>query len=153
MLNPRRLRRNDVVMEREKDGHWSPYGRVWRRHDDDHVEVIDCTKHVTLYHEDELVLVLGYSGFWTMGSMEYDRLPNGEIDYMTGRRVKQRFVRMATLRRLKRMATRYQPHFGGSSQYTRAERAEALANPDRYVAPSARKARKTRSDARTKKAA
>lgn len=153
MLNPRRLRRNDVVMEREGDGGWTPYGRVWRRHDETHVEVIDCTKHVQVYHEDELKLVEDYQGYWTLGDLAYDHGPDGEVLWHTGRRVNQRLIRMASLRKLKRMATRYQPHFGGSSQYTRAERAEALANPSRYVAPSARKARKIRSGAKELKAA
>lgn len=134
MLNSRKLRRNDIVMERDAGGHWSPYGRVWRRHDNDHVEVIDCTKHVTVYHEDELALVEDYKGFWTPSRTVYDRGPDGQTLYHTGRMTEPRFIRMASLRQLKRKASRYQPHFGGRRQYSRKDRAEALANPCHHAA-------------------
>lgn len=133
MLNDRRLRRNDVVAEREADGGWSPYGRVWRRHDRDHVEVVDCMKHVTVYHEDELRLVIGYQGYWTLGDPV-----EGVSPCAPSMRINQRLIRMASLRKLKRMASRYQPHFGGTRKHTDEERREALANPNRYMPPSKR---------------
>lgn len=114
MLNPRRLRHNDIVMQRDNTG-WAFFGRVWRRHDENHVEVVDCGKYVQVYHEDELILSNDYKG--------YER--------STGR-----FLPMTSLRQLKINAARYNAHFGRSNawgrRWTRAERQEALANPTRY---------------------
>lgn len=139
MLNPRRLRRNDVVMERESCGHWSPMGRVWKRHDADHVIVIDCMKNVAVYHEDELKLMAEYTGFLKDGYIVYDFDDEGMVIEESRRTTPDRFVYMPTLRRLKRMASVYQPHFGGCARYTAGERRDAAAEIRRYIPPSKRK--------------
>lgn len=149
----RRLRRNDIVMERISDGHWSPFGRVWRRIDDTHVEVIDCMKHVTVYADDDLVLRNDYQGYHAFGKLVYDTLPNGERDWDSQRREQGRFIRMSTLRQLKRRASTYQPHFGGDSQWSREDRARALAEHKYYVPPEQRLAAKPKRKPRAAKAA
>ncbi len=122
--NQRRLRRNDVVMERNGDM-ITMYGRVWRRADEKHVIVIDCGKHITLYHEDELVLT-DYKGKW-----EWQRHPGNEAGN------KPKWRPMTSLRKLKAMAKDYNASFGGRNyrgrSWTKAERKEALANPERYM--------------------
>ena len=97
----RRLRHNDVVMVKKHDG-WAFYGRVWRRLDEDHVVVIDCGKNVIVYADADLERH-DYKGHW-----RWNREPDNDrgniplFDYMT------------SLRQLKRMASCYNAHFGGS---------------------------------------
>ena len=121
--NPRPLRRGDVVIERDGDM-ITMYGRVWRRYDENHVVVIDCGKHITLYHEDELALS-DYKGRW-----EWQCHPGNE----DGRKTK--WLPMTSLRKLKQIARQYNASFGGRSftgrPWTKAQRIEALANPQRY---------------------
>lgn len=136
--NPRSLRRGDVVHERDHGG-WIVYGRVWRRFDADHVVVIDCHKHVTLYRDDELVLT-DYDG--------YDRIvrhgrhpigPDGQTDWLAQPAPDTyRFQRMTSLRQLKAMARDYHPHFGGHG-WSKAKRRDAIANPQRFVPPAQRR--------------
>lgn len=47
------IKRNTVVSEKNTSG-FTPYGRVWRQIDKNHVEVIFCTKDFGVYHIDEL---------------------------------------------------------------------------------------------------
>jgi len=96
MLNARKLKRNDVVIERINRG-YAHYGRVWKRFDENHVVVIDCGKHVQIYHEDELILS-DYKGC-------YEWLHDPENDY--GNPVRFRY--MTGLRKLKKRAKRYNP--------------------------------------------
>jgi hypothetical protein len=123
MLNERKLRRGDVVHERHHGG-YIMYGRVWRRIDKNHVVVIDCGKHIQLFHEDELVLT-DYDGRWA-----WRREPGND----EGKRPK--WMPMTSLRRLKSMAREYHPDFGGRRycgyRWTKQERREALANPRRH---------------------
>lgn len=77
------MKRNDVVMPKTGGGF---YGRIVRRIDSDHVQVICCGKHITVYHEDELEVHNDYKGFT-------DR--------------KGHFIPMTSLRRLKQMASYY----------------------------------------------
>ena len=86
-MTDRKLRRNDIV-RKASDG-WF-YGRVNRRIDDTHVEVICCGKHITIYEDSELTLENDYQGFWR-GTSEFPV-----------------FQRMPTLRRLKQRASEYQ---------------------------------------------
>lgn len=88
-----KFRRNDVVTARKDAGHWTPYGRVWRRIDDDHVEVIDCGKHIGIYHDDDLVLH-DYKGRWD--------------DFGGIRREYPVWREFPSLRKLKQMASYYQ---------------------------------------------
>lgn len=96
MLNPRKLKRNDVVIERKNLG-YAFYGRVWKRYDENHVVVIDCGKYVQIYHEDELIL----SDY--KFTYEWQHYPGNDYNnpvrksYMTG------------LRKLKKITKRYNP--------------------------------------------
>lgn len=96
MLNPRKLKRNDVVIERKNRG-YAFYGRVWKRLDNDHVIVIDCGRYVQIYHEDELELS-NYKFRY-----EWQHHPGNEYNNP----VRVRF--MTGLRKLKKMAKRYNP--------------------------------------------
>lgn len=82
-LMTHKFRRNDIVRP-NKDGYF--YGRVVRRIDDTHVQVIDCGSMITDYADTDLIAE-DYKGYWR-----------------DGRTV---FVRMPTLRRLKQMAAYY----------------------------------------------
>lgn len=105
-----KLRRNDIVMEAQVDM-YRFYGRVWKRYDDDHVIVIDCGKYVRIFRDDQLERVTNYKGRYS-----WQRHPGNEYDRSVVWRP------MSSLRKLKRMATQYQPYFGGSKWYTKAER-------------------------------
>lgn len=96
MLNVRKLKRNDVVIERINRG-YAFYGRVWKRLDDEHVVVIDCGKHVQIYHEDELILS-DYRGDYT-----WQHYPGNDYNNPV------RFRYMPGLRKLKRAAKWYNP--------------------------------------------
>lgn len=100
MLNPRKLRRNDVVIKRDNSG-FEFYGRVWKRFDDHHVWVIDCGKHVRVYHEDDLAL----SDY--IGNYKWQHHPDNHY----GNPVRWRH--MTGLRKLKIMARKYSGFFGG----------------------------------------
>jgi hypothetical protein len=85
--------------------------------------VIDCGKHVQLYHEDELVLS-DYKGRW-----EWQRHPGNEY----GKRPK--WSPMTSLKRLKFLARTYNASFGGNGRWgrwTKQDRIEALNNPHRW---------------------
>lgn len=106
----RKLRHNDIVLA-QRDGGWKMFGRVWRRIDTEHVQVIDDGLYIRILKDSELTLRNDYKGF-----------VNHE----------GRFVRMTTLRKLKKNARVYNPHFGGKSwmtgkRWTKAQRAKALA--------------------------
>lgn len=88
----RKLRRNDVVVAKNEGGHWSPYGRVWRRIDESHVEVICVTKHLTVY-ADEDVKRVDYKGRWDTWSDLRQEYPV--------------WLSMPTLRKLKQRASYY----------------------------------------------
>ena len=102
------------------------------RRDADHVEIIDCCKHLSVVRDDELDLVVGYEGYILHGPTRYETGPDGERLWDTGVRT-ERLVRMATLRQLKRMASHYNPHFGGTSRWSRRDRAAALAGIDIFA--------------------
>lgn len=102
----RKLRRNDVVIVDVM------YGRVWRRIDANHVQVIDCGKKVRIYRDSDVVL----SNY------------KGRFDPLWG---DKRFIPMTSLRRLKKIASEYNAHFGGYSgwkrgRWTKLERLTAL---------------------------
>lgn len=97
MLNPRKLKRNDVVTDRAYGDCRLLYGRVWKRYDEHHVIVIDCGRHVKIYHEDGLVLS-DYKGYY-----KWQHHPGN--DY--GNPI--RFQYMTGLRKLKKMAKHYNP--------------------------------------------
>lgn len=98
----RKLKRNDIVMEKDHKGApWSPYGRVWRRIDDSRVQVIFCTKDIPVVCDDELVHVTNYKGRW-------DRYGPYYIDPDTKEEWRmEKWIPMASLRRLKQMAQIY----------------------------------------------
>jgi len=90
-----KLRRNDVVCNKNGDGPWVPYGRVNRRIDDGHVEVIDTQRYMEIYADYELERI-DYVGRW-------------DDQYSDLRREYPIYIRMPTLRKLKQMAGRYNP--------------------------------------------
>lgn len=73
------------------------YGRVWRILDAEHVMVIDCGKHIQIYHPDDLE-VFDYDG-------RPDGDPSGDQDFIRNRFPV--FYRMPSLRRLKKLAAHY----------------------------------------------
>lgn len=98
--DPRPSRRNDVVYDRTEEangGFWSPYGRVWRRIDPTHVQLILCTKDIPIRADVDVQRVT-YKGRW---ETKWDR-ELGEV-------VPTFFRYMASLRRLKQMAAYYHP--------------------------------------------
>ena len=96
MLNPRKLKRNDVVIECKNRG-YAFFGRVWKRYDAEHVIVIDCGKYVQIYHEDELELS-NYKFMYVWQHHPGNEYNNPvRIRYMPG------------LRKLKKMAKWYNP--------------------------------------------
>jgi hypothetical protein len=86
------MKRNDIVMEVECKGFWSPFGRIVRRISTAEVEVIWCTKQIEVVKESDLILKNDYKGFW---------IPINGV---------QRWIPMSTLRKLKQMASRYNPN-------------------------------------------
>ena len=116
--NPRKLRRGDVV-ELPVHDCFLP-GRVWRRIDTDHVQVIDVFKHINIFHEDQLKLS-AYKGCW-----KWRRHPGNDEGKTP------RWSPMTSLRQLKKMASAYNNHFGGigwsGQKRTRQERLAALTN-------------------------
>lgn len=84
-------RRNDVVFK-TNESHIM-YGRVNRRIDENHVEVIDCGRYVTVYHIDELTVDNDYTGYIDTYGPLRKRYPV--------------FRRMPTLRQLKQRAAYY----------------------------------------------
>lgn len=115
------LRRNDIVnpIARARNG-GAMMGRVWRRVDDHHVVVLDVGSNVTLYHEDELILCNDYKDVY-----KFCHQPGNPY----GNPV--RFIRMTSLKQLKKLCQNYSPIFGGSSdrhqkRWTEEERMKAL---------------------------
>lgn len=96
-----RFRRNDIVMSAEKEM-YRFYGRVNRRIDSEHVEVIDCGRYVIIYRDDELELHNDYSGYDDV-RRRYD--PVADEDVIVWCRTRH----MPTLRHLKQMAAYYNP--------------------------------------------
>lgn len=93
----RKFRHNDIVVEKYTRG-FSFFGRVWKRYDDNHVVVIDCGKHVIIYHEDDLEWLPSYKGCY-----KWQHHPGNEY----GNPI--RFNFMPSLRRLKAMVKFYNP--------------------------------------------
>lgn len=118
----RKLKRNDIVSF-NGDSCMVIYGRVWRRIDANHVQVIDCGKSVRIYHENQLTLE-DYKGYWMVPQWWK---PSGW----------SKFVPMTSLRQLKKIARHYNAHFGGcdawGNRWSKVERKEALANREKYV--------------------
>lgn len=118
--HPRKLRRGDVVnpKDRESNGGFNP-GRIWRRIDDNRVQVIHTGQHVCIYHESDLVLRNDYKGRY-----KWQHEPGNPYNNPI------RFIKMISLRRLKVLAKDYNPHFGGISghghRWTKEERKTAL---------------------------
>ena len=113
-----KLRRNDIVIPKnpitgETDGF---YGRVWRRVDDNHVQVVSDSGHVLIYNDDSLIQSNDYKGMFTR---------------------KGKFIRMTSLRALKKHCSEYNPHFGGwgvwGRKWTKEQRRKALAYHDDYT--------------------
>lgn len=95
------LRRNDIVVELDPKGApWSPYGRVNRRIDATHVEVIDCCKHCTVYADVDLKKVIDYTGYDRV-KKRYDPVTDEDIILAVYT------LRMPSLRKLKQLASRY----------------------------------------------
>ncbi len=104
----RKLRRNDIVMEKHNPGYVC-YGRVNRLLDDETVEVIDSGRYVTVYLMDDLILKNEYQGYWSDDSHVgfWDDEEMG-----VPRTLRQRFpvfFRMPSLRKLKQNTARYNP--------------------------------------------
>jgi hypothetical protein len=111
-----KLRRNDIVL------HSNMYGRVWRRIDETHVQVINCGCMVRIYEDTDKNLVLSndYKGFKSFRT--------------------KRLIRMTGLKQLKKEAANYNAHFGGRNafgkKWSKQERAEALADRTAYKYPT-----------------
>lgn len=73
------------------------YGRVNRRLDEDHVEVICCGLHITRYRDDEVEYTPEYKGYM-----------DGSLSDL--RRRHPVFIRMPSLRKLKKRASYYNDH-------------------------------------------
>lgn len=101
----RKLKRNDIVavpsIRRNEEGEITSidrshmfYGRVNKRIDDKHVEVIYCGSNWGVFEEEHLDYTPDYQGYWS-----------NQMWYEEGKT--SRFIRMPTLRRLKQAAARY----------------------------------------------
>ena len=88
------IKRRSVVMIKASTAgeYWSPYGRVNRFIDDDYVEVIDVTKHVIVYHIDEIEAV-DYDGRWDTAGALREKFPV--------------FIWMPSMRKLKQMRAHF----------------------------------------------
>lgn len=119
------MKRNDVVLV----GHF--YGRIVRKVDDEHYQVICCGKCNRVYHVSEIEHTPDYKGFWIsfppdLAEWRYNCIlkkfkgrknfivnaiafPNSVIYDDDGLidGYKPRFVKMPTLRELKQLAARY----------------------------------------------
>lgn len=112
-----KFKRHDIVIPVGKNG--TPdgsYGRVWRRIDATHVQVVGSSRHVVIYNESELMLANDYKGYHQYGS---DR--------------PTKIIALPSLRLLKKDAAYYNAHFGSyhgfrGHRWTKAERKEALAD-------------------------
>lgn len=95
-----RFRRNDIVLPANGDM-YRFYGRVNRRLDADHVEVIDCGKYILIYKDSELELHNDYWGFDDVRRRYNLDTDQDEIVWCRTRW-------MPSLRRLKQRAAYYQ---------------------------------------------
>lgn len=96
-----RFRRNDIVLPANGEM-YRFYGRVNRRIDADHVEVIDCGKHITIYKDSELEL---HNDYWGYSDIRYRYDPDSDRDEIVWSRTRW----IPSLRRLKQRAAYYQP--------------------------------------------
>jgi len=95
------LRRNNIVVERDPKGApWSPYGRVVRRIDATHVQVIDCCKYISVYADEDLIQVKNYTGYDRV-KKRYDPVTDEDIILAVYT------YYMPSLRKLKQMAACY----------------------------------------------
>jgi len=85
------VKRNDIVGSKLGGG-YMVFGRIIRRIDETHVEVVDCGKHITVYADEDLEVHNDYKGYWDTW----------------GRADRPVFRRMPTLRKLKQTASYYQ---------------------------------------------
>ena len=88
------VKHNDIVQGPSDGGPWSPYGRVSRFMNVDHVEVLDVLSNATIHHVDELTVHNDYRG---RNDTKYDSLG---YEYHV-------WHPMPSLRRLKQMRARY----------------------------------------------
>ena len=86
------IKRRAVVSESSTGGGWSPYGRVNRFINDEYVEVVDCTRHVVVYHISE-IKATNYNGRWEVTGPLREQYPV--------------FNRMPSMRKLKQMRAGY----------------------------------------------
>lgn len=114
----RRLRRNDIVVQKSQQGNGFFPGRVWRRLDDNRVQVLMTGAHVVIFRDDELLLS-NYKGRWV-----WQRHPGND------RGKKPIWLPMTSLRQMKKYASQYNAHFGGrhswGKRWTKEERVNAL---------------------------
>jgi hypothetical protein len=114
-----KFKRNDITFPLNKDGvrDGGMFGRVWRRIDENHVQVIESGKHVRIYNEKDIDLANEYKGY---------------VDLKTGR-----LIRMTSLRKLKKNARDYNAHFGGCNflgrKHTKEEQQRALNDREVFV--------------------
>lgn len=80
------MKRNDICYRKDD----IMYGRINRKIDADHFEVIDCGRFVSILHRDDIVLINDYNGYWS------NRGSKPPV-----------FIRMSSLRKLKQRAARY----------------------------------------------
>lgn len=90
-----KFKRRQVVMEAKVDM-FRFYGRVWKIVDEHHVIVIDCGRHVTKYHVDDLIACDDYKGFMSERWWHHE----------ARRKV---WIPMTSMRRLKKRARYYNP--------------------------------------------
>ncbi len=83
------MKRNDIIYSRiDAERGYTFYGRVSRILPDGMVETVDCGRYIRVQRAEDIVLANEYKGFKTWGNSS-------------------RFIRMATLRQLKQMCSRY----------------------------------------------
>ncbi len=95
-----RLRRNQIVLPTKNDG-YVMYGRIINVLPNNKYRVIDCGKHVTIYHHDD-IHADGYKGHYKWRRREDDP---------------ERFLYMSTLRRLKQYSQCYNPDIWKKPKY------------------------------------
>ena len=139
-MTDRKLRRNDIVhvpsVHRDTDG--NPvygercfFGRVNRRIDDEHVEVICSGKHIQVL-PDYVLTKDGYKGTW---------IPYGKKDKHWYHEETRKFVflPMSSLRKLKQRASYYNPEVWARNRKRIAKGEDVGSRKDRIFAEWRRK--------------
>ncbi len=99
----RKLRRNDVVYERDDKVSFVFYARVWRLIDNETVQIINAKGEVGTFLMEDLVYVGDYRGYWDKRKFD-PNLPDPHYPDNLGYWHQFVWRPMPTLRRLKQRA-------------------------------------------------